>query len=183
MHSQSHGSTTCRTCGGAGHIPIGGRATACPICEGAGTLQLTPARIPIWYIIPAVVPASGTLVVQQQIRQEADFEWVFTASMQTSPSLFVSMTDGSTGRQITNPGTNQNPNAGVCPISLFAGTAQLPFPLLEPYIIARSSTVSFIFTDASAAQNTVYLALIGFSLFPQNAQQQGASGMIVDQNR
>jgi hypothetical protein len=175
---------SCPTCHHApsgrstGHITFGGRLQTCPTCEGSGQLQPTPARIPIWYIVHQVIGANATIPASLQILAQADFEWVFTASSQTSSLLNVTMFDGSTGRLITQPQNTQNINVGVLPISLFAGTAQLPFPLLEPYIIARASTVQFYLTDTSGAQNTIDLALIGFQLIPQNAQTQGSAGMI-----
>jgi hypothetical protein len=152
-----------------GMIAFGGKAQVCPMCEGAGQLQPTPARIPIWYPIKATLTALQVLVVTQQIRQEADFEWVFIMGTQTG-TYTVQLTDGSTGRQITNAAVN---NAN------FVGTAQLPFALLEPYIIARASVLNFILTDTSGAGNTIEIDLHGFSLFPQAAPGQGSAGMLV----
>ena len=167
----------CQTCQGRGKTPdVAGRQwQTCPSCEGAGAVQPTPARVPRWYSVQVVVPASGSNNGNIQILQDADFEWVFTLSSQTSTSLNVTCTDGSTQRILT---PTNNPSTGVIPISLFAGTAQLPFPLLEPYIIARSSTMQFEFTDTSGSQNTVTMVLQGFSLFPQDAPQQGSAGHI-----
>jgi len=167
----------CQTCQGRGKTPdVAGRNwQTCPTCEGAGAVQLTPARVPRWYSVQVVVPGSGNNTGSIQILQDADFEWVFTMSAQTSNLLAVTVTDNATSRILT---PTNNPNQGVIPITLFAGTAQLAFPLLEPYIFARSSTVQFQFTDSSAAPNTVTIVLQGFSLFPQNAPQQGSSGHI-----
>ncbi|HWE00679.1 MAG TPA: hypothetical protein VG345_16625 [Bryobacteraceae bacterium] len=122
-----------------------------------------------------IVPASGTNTGNIQILTDADFEWVFFLSAQTSNLLAATIIDTSTGRILTPTG---NPNVGAIPITLLTGTAQLPFPLLEPYIVARSGTINFVLTDSSAAQNTCTIVLAGFSLFPANNQAQGSSGMI-----
>jgi hypothetical protein len=166
---------TCQACGGKGVISIGGRAQTCPICEGAGMVQPTPARVPRWYSVQIVVPLNASQSGSIQILTDADFEWVFTMSSQTSNLLAVTAVDQSTGRILT-PTNNQN--QGAFPITLFAGTAQLPFPLLEPYILARSATMTFTLTDTSGAQNTCTIVLHGFSLFPQEAIEQGSSGMV-----
>jgi hypothetical protein len=170
----------CTTCRQTGMINNGHGVQACPMCEGAGQLQLTPARIPIWYILgPVVIAANATVNSTLQIQTTADFEWVFTMSVQTSPLLNLTVIDGSVGRLITQPQAGINTNQGCLPITLFAGTAQQPFPLVEPYIIARSSSLLFNLTDLSGAQNTITLALQGFQLIPQDAQGQGSSGMLV----
>lgn len=170
----------CTTCRQSGLINNGRQVQTCPMCEGAGELQLTPARIPIWYILgPIVISANATVNSTLQIQTTADFEWIFTMSQQTDARLNLTVVDGSVGRLITQPQAGVNTNQGVLPIALFAGTAQLPFPLLEPYIIARSSSLVFNLTDLSGAQNTLTLALQGFQLIPQDAQGQGSSGMMV----
>ena len=153
------------------------------MCDGTGATQLTPARIPVWYNVPtqAIAP-TATVPFTLQINQNADFEWVFTMATWTSALLNVSLTDGATGRAITQAQNTQNQSGvGVCPINLFAGpNAGLPFPLLEPYVLARATSVQFYFTDLSGATNTLNLVLQGFQLVPQNAMQQGSAGMIVN---
>lgn len=135
-----------------------------------------PLRIPFDYVINAVVaanagqaggPAANIQVLQ--IQQDADFEWIFTVGTSTSPSGDINMQDGATGRALMSAPVN---------FANFFGTAQLPFPLVEPYIIARSTAVNFTFRDASGAQNTVQLVLRGYKLFPQATPAQGSSGLI-----
>jgi hypothetical protein len=172
---------TCPTCHGKGKIPnpSGSQWQTCPTCEGAGYTQLTPARIPIWYIVgPVALTALQTVNSTLQIQTTADFEWIFTMSSQTG-TWNVTLTDGSVGRLITQPQAGINTNQGVLPNTLFAGTAQLPFPLVEPYIIARSSSLIFNITDTSDAGNSVTIALFGYQLIPQDAQGQGSSGHLV----
>lgn len=131
---------------------------------------LPPLRIPFDYVINAVVPLNSQgFPVSLQIQQDADFEWVFTVGTSTSPLGDVDISDGATGRRLNSAPVNF-PN--------FFGTAQLPFPLVEPYVIARSSALNFAFRDASGAQNTVQLVLRGYKLFPQGNPAQGSSGLI-----
>jgi hypothetical protein len=131
---------------------------------------LPPLRIPFDYVVNAVVPANSPgFPVSLQIQQDADFEWVFTVGTSTSPLGDVSVEDGATGRKLNSAAVNF-PN--------FFGTAQLPFPLVEPYVIARSTSLNFTFRDTSAAQNTVQLVLRGYKLFPQGNPAQGSGGLI-----
>lgn len=135
-----------------------------------------PLRIPFDYVVNAVVAAnagqaggpSANLQVLQ-IQQDADFEWIFTVGTSTSPSGDINVQDGATGRALMSAPVNY---------ANFFGTAQLPFPLVEPYIIARSTAVNFTFRDASGATNTVQLVLRGYKLFPQATPAQGSSGLI-----
>lgn len=137
---------------------------------------LPPLRIPFDYVINAVVPANAgqaggpaAVPVSLQIQQDADFEWIFIVGTSTSPLGDVAVQDGATGRNLTSAPVNY---------ANFFGTAQLPFPLVEPYIIARSTAVNFNFRDASGAQNTVQLVLRGYKLFPQANPSQGSAGLI-----
>jgi hypothetical protein len=137
---------------------------------------LPPLRVPFDYVVNAVVaanagqaggPAANTQVLQ--IQQDADFEWVFITGTSTSPSGDVNVSDGSTGRSLMAAPVN---------FANYFGTAQLPFPFVEPYIVARSTALNFVFRDASGAQNTVQLVLRGYKLFPQANPAQGSSGLI-----
>lgn len=137
---------------------------------------LPPLRIPFDYVVNAIVPANAgqpagpaALNVSLQIQQDADFELVFIVGTSTSPLGDVAVQDGATGRNLMSAPVNY---------ANFFGTAQLPFPLVEPYIIARSTAVNFSFRDASGAQNTVQLVLRGYKLFPQSQPAQGSSGLI-----
>jgi hypothetical protein len=130
---------------------------------------LPPLRVPFEYVVNAVVPANGNLPVTLQIQQDADFEWVFRIASRTDPRVTIDVSDGATGRKYT-----------ITPVNIdnFAGTAQLPFPLVEPFIIARATSINFTFQDSSAAQNTVQFILSGYKLFPQKNPAQGSAGVI-----
>ncbi|HLW53245.1 MAG TPA: hypothetical protein VKW06_10420 [Candidatus Angelobacter sp.] len=164
---------TCPACGGKGVLPNPQRNAMqiCPNCNGAGTLQLPPIRVPFDVVLPnAVLTAlQAGVVAQQQLDQDADFEWVWTVA--NSTGIFsVTMVDPSTGRQLSTAAVNGEN---------FAGTAQLPFPLVEPYVWARSSLVKATFNDRSNGNNTVQLVLRGFKLYPQSNPAQGSQGAIV----
>ena len=128
---------------------------------------LPPLRVPFEYVVNAVVGANASVSVSLQVQQDSDFEWVFRIASRTDPRLTVLVEDGATGRKLTSVAVN---------IDNFAGTAQLPFPLVEPFILARATSVNFTFTDSSGAPNTVQLVLSGYKLFPQENPAQGAAG-------
>jgi hypothetical protein len=130
---------------------------------------LPPLRVPFEYVVNAVVPANGNVPVSLQVQQDADFEWVFRIASRTDPRVTVDVSDGATGRKYTLVPVN---------IDNFCGTAQLPFPLVEPFIIARATSINFTFQDSSAAQNTVQLILSGYKLFPQKNPAQGSAGLV-----
>ncbi len=130
---------------------------------------LPPLRVPFEYVVNAVVPLNGNLPVTLQIQQDADFEWVFRIGSRTDPRVTVDVSDGATGRKYTSAPAN---------VDNYFGTAQLPFPLVEPFIIARATSINFSFTDSSGAQNTVQLILSGYKLFPQGNPAQGSAGLI-----
>jgi len=162
----------CPSCGGKGAMRTGrGDNQICPNCKGQGVIEQQPIRVPYDLVLPnAVLTAlQAGVIVTQQIDQDADFEWVFTVA--NSTGLFsVQLTDPSTGRVLSTANVNGEN---------FAGTAQLPFPLVEPYTWARSSIVKASFTDRSNAGNTVQLVLRGYKLYPRNNPAQGSQGAIV----
>jgi hypothetical protein len=112
---------------------------------------------------------NGNLPVSLQIQQDADFEWVFRVATRTDPRVTIDVSDGATGRKYTSAPVN---------IDNYAGTAALPFPLVEPFIIARATSINFAFQDSSGAQNTVQFVLSGYKLFPQGNPAQGSAGLI-----
>src|SRR5690242_4494860 len=126
--------TLCPSCRGAGVVATQrGTKQLCPNCGGSGTKEAPVIRVPYDLVLPnAVLTANQQgILVNQQVDQDADFEWIWTVSSQTG-LYSVTLVDPSTGRNLsTAPVNGEN----------FAGTAQLPFPLVEPYIWARSSVV------------------------------------------
>jgi hypothetical protein len=165
----------CPSCMGRGMVsnPMQRTNQVCPNCSGTGTQQQQVLRVPFDYafgggaVVLTALQAGVASTVQ--IDQSADFEWIWTVA--SSTGLYsVQFTDASTGRTLSNAAINGEN---------FAGTAQLPWPLVEPYLIARSGTMQGSFTDRSGAGNTIQMVLRGYKLFPVSAPMQGSSGQIV----
>src|SRR5258708_36468487 len=104
-----------------------------------GREVIPPLRVPLEYVVNAVVPLNGNLPVSLQIQQDADFEWVFRVASRTDPRVTIDVSDGATGRKYTSAPVN---------IDNYAGTAALPFPLVEPLIIARATAINFVFQES-----------------------------------
>jgi hypothetical protein len=170
----SNGSTkTCNGCQGRGILSgQGGRPFQCPNCGGTGVNQQV-FRVPFDYVWPSIVLTAlqKGLPATLQIDQDSDFEWIWVVGDRTG-AYSIQLRDGSTGRTLSNNAVNDDN---------FAGTAQLPFPLVEPYLIARSTVMTASVNDLSNAGNTIQLVFRGYKLFPVSAPQQGSSGLIVNQ--
>lgn len=139
-------------------------------------------RVPETYVLDAVLTALQSLPFTIQIQQKADFEWVNRIASSTG-RFRVSIQDGATGRNlITN---NPPPGIAVPPNSVndqnYFGTAQLPNPLLQPYVFARSTSINITITDISNAGNTIQIVFDGFDLYPADAPGQGSSGALVSE--
>lgn len=163
--------STCPTCQGRRFIGRPPQAQPCPTCDGTGQVQKQPIRVPYDWVFPnAVLTALQVgISVSPQFDADADFEWIETVSTQTG-IYSVQLKDTSTGRVLSNNPVN----------SLnFAGTAQLPKVLIEPYIIPKAAAMQAIFNDLSNAGNTVQLVLRGFKLFPRNNPTQGSQGALL----
>ncbi len=125
------------------------------------------------YVLDRVVPASAVQDPNQlQILSDADFEWWWILASRTSNLLKVLMKEAATGRDFI--GTTASSTAGTTPfnginIDNWAGTAlaTAAFPLAVPYIMPATRVYSILFTDASAAPNTVELVFSGFKLWPR----------------
>jgi len=168
-----NGSTgLCPSCGGRGVVQgARGSAQICPNCGGSGTKAPPVIRVPFDYAFPTVVLTA----LQQGLNDplvfdyDADFEHIWTVAGSTG-TYSVTLIDRSANRQLSNaPINGEN----------FAGTAALPFPLVEPYIWARAATCLAVFNDRSGSPNTIQLVLRGYKLYPATAQQQGSQGVIV----
>lgn len=145
------------------------QAQQCPNCGGQGTQPQKVYRVVYDYVFPSVTLAalaSGSSVLQIQF--DADFEWVWIVCSRTG-AFTIQLQDGSTGRYFSNSPVND---------VNFAGTGQLPFPLVEPYLLARSTSISAAMVDTSNASNTVQLVFRGYKLFPQDTPQQGSAGQV-----
>lgn len=165
------GVQTCRVCQGKGFLGQPPRAQGCPVCGGSGQTQSNPIRVPFDVVFPNVVLTALQQNVsgQQQLDADADFEVIEIVSSQTG-IYSITLKDTSTGRSFSNnPVNSEN----------FAGTAQLPHVLVEPYVFPRSTTILGSFNDRSNAGNTVQLVIRGYKLFPRGNPSQGSQGAIV----
>lgn len=165
----------CPSCSGKGVMPTRqGTNQVCPNCGGTGQKQVA-LRVPFDYVFNTASLAANqqNLAVPLTFDYDADFEHIWTVA--NSTGLYsVQVTDRSTNRVLSN-----NPVNG----ENYAGTAALPWPLVEPYVWARASTVLASFNDRSAATNAVQLVFRGYKLFPAQAPQQGSAGTIVPAQR
>lgn len=174
--------STCTTCGGRGIIatPNGKAWQGCPNCSGTGQNAQDVIRVP-WSLQFNVTLLTGQQNVPVVVQQDtdADFEWIYTTAVDLNadgtPALFsVTPQDLSTGRVLSSGPVNGE---------LYAGTAQLPFVLPEPYLIARGSAFKMTFNNRTTGQSsTLQLAIHGYKLFPAAAPMQGSSGAVVKAN-
>jgi hypothetical protein len=139
-------------------------------------------RVPDAYVLNAALTSLQRLQFTIQIQQKADFEWVNRIAS-SDGSFRVQIQDGATGRNlITN-----NPPAGsaIAPNTVNAanyfGTAQLPNPLLQPYVFARASSILVTLEDTSTDTNNIEIVFDGFDLYPASNASQGSSGALVSQ--
>jgi len=125
------------------------------------------------YVLDRVVPASAVQDPNQlQILSDADFEWWWLLASRTSNLLKVLMKEQATGRDFI--GTTASATSGTATfngifIDNWCGTAQAgaAFPVAIPYIMPATRVYSLLFTDTSAAPNTVQLIYSGFKLWPR----------------
>lgn len=139
-------------------------------------------RIPDAYILSAVLTALQTLQFTVQIQQKADFEWVNRISKSTG-TFRVQIQDAATGRNLitNNPPAGSTIPANSVDSAVYFGSAQLPNPLLQPYVFARSSAILVTLIDTSNAGNTIEINFDGFDLYPASTPSQGSSGALVSQ--
>ena len=118
------------------------------------------------YVLDRVVPASAVQDANQlQILTDADFELWWLAFTSTSAALQVLMSEAATGRSFIG----QSPAVGAGFNGPFIGNwiPVNPFPLAVPYVMPASRVYTLLFTDTSAAPNTVEIAFKGFKLWPK----------------
>lgn len=182
MPANGKNGTTCKTCGGRGIIatPNARMYQGCPGCNGSGQNPQDVIRVPwsLQFNVTLTTLQQNVPVITQE-DSDADFEWIYTTATcinaDGSAGLYsVQLKDNSTGRTLSSLPVNGE---------LFAGTAQLPMVLPEPYLISRTATVQANFNSRVSGQNTtVQLVLHGYKLFPAAAPMQGSAGAIVQAN-
>lgn len=148
-----------------------GKWQVCPNCNGTGVKSTPVIRVPFDYAFPTVALTAlqqGVISVLP-FDYDADFEHIWTVA--NSTGLYsVQVQDQSTNRRLSNAAINGEN---------YAGSAALPFPLVEPYIWARVGSAMGTFNDRSNADNSIQLVFRGYKLFPADAPMQGSPGMIV----
>ena len=137
-------------------------------------------RVPDAYVISAALTAGQTLQFTVQIQQKADFEWVNRIANSTG-AFRVQLQDAATGRNLitNNPPAGSAIAANSVNAANYFGTAQLPNPLLQPYVFARASAILVTLIDTSAAPNNIEINFDGFDLYPASTPSQGSSGALV----
>lgn len=149
----------CPTCQGGGLINAGGTVQQCPMCDGSGK-----AYIPGLYYAYGITtnPALGANAsVQLTISiLNAPFKWIFATSTQTGP-FTVQIADAKNQRQFFNDPLHY---------SLVFGTAQNPFPVLNPWTFDQNGAIQINLTDLSGAANTIWLGFIGVQLVQSTTQ-------------
>lgn len=122
------------------------------------------------YVLNRIVPANAAADQNPlTILPDADFEWWFSLLSRTSNLLALSIQEAGSGRLFMNLPVN---------VDNFAGTAlaNASFPLVVPYILPRTRTYSFTFTETSGAPNTVQFVLSGFKRFLPSGPPPAAPG-------
>lgn len=175
---------TCPACQGSGAVTTVNGTMTCGLCGGAGEVESSETRQPFAYVFnpnqqsqtgsptstPGTVPANGTALAIKQIDPSSDFEWVFTMASFTSSSLLVYFKDDTI-----------NFTSDPVLLNLFAGTAQLPFPVWiggQPYVFGARSVLEFDLTDTSGQNNTGQIILWGFKILKRS---QGANSTAMTQ--
>jgi hypothetical protein len=159
---------TCPTCNGSGKVYNSqtGQSTTCPTCGGTGKISVTYADLPFWYPVSVVLtPGQTGLSAALSTDNDADFEWrwIIASSILANGSagLFsVFITDRFTSRPLMSASIPINGEN-------ISGSAQLPFILPKPYLLRRTSSVSFQFNERSnvgGQNNTVQFCLVGYKV-------------------
>ena len=91
----------------------------------------------------------------------APFKWIFATSTQTGP-----FTVQIAGRQESARSFSTMP----LHYSLVFGTAQNPFPVLNPWTFDQNGAIQINLTDLSGAANTIWLGFIGVQLVQSTTQ-------------
>lgn len=141
-------------------------------------------RVPDSYVLSVSLTALQQQQFTVQIQQKADFEWLNRIAKSTG-SFRVQIQDAATGRNLI---TNNPPPGSAIPANTvdaanYFGTAQLPNPLLQPYVFARSSAILVTLIDTSGAGggNNIEINFDGFDMYPATTPAQGSSGALVSQ--
>lgn len=168
MAQQNQTQKPCTTCGGSGVVNAGGTIVGCPVCDATGK-----AYIPGLFYTYAILISLTALQAQTQIIQilNAPFKWIFSTSNQTG-AFTVQLKDGKNQREFFNTPLHY---------SLVFGTAQNPFPVLNPWVFDQNGNIQMTVTDLSNANNAIWLGFVGVQLVDSEqsaaSSSSGKSGM------
>lgn len=160
----------CPACGGSGIDHI--RGTDCPFCKGTGIDTSTQGfPVPFHYPfkgtlaatglpgsvaalptlpVPGVTAAPVLLVIP--LANEADFEWIFTMGQATA-AQFVALV-------LTDLSSNFDFQSAPVAFLDFAGNAQLPLTILEPYRFGRKTQLKLTATFNAQPAQTQAIAIV-----------------------
>jgi hypothetical protein len=145
--------------------------------DGLGATADDPVvEMAFWYSATVALTALQTLSPQINLNADSDFMalWLVATSTGTFSINFV---DNATGRAFTNAGSQGSSQTPQINNANLFGTAQLPFPMLPPYVFQRNGSIGLTITDSSNSSNTVQIVFAGKKIFP--SRTSGAAGDVV----
>jgi len=149
---------TCPTCSGAGAVQNvkTGQGQQCPACSGNGVVSGGFDDQDFWYPINPVQLTANQVGVIATVTIDNDADFLCDRFISSSTGLYsIDLYDKFRSRHFSpSPINSEN----------FAGTAQLPLWLPNPFIIRKNAVVQGTFNDRSAANNTIQFALVGRKL-------------------
>jgi hypothetical protein len=149
---------TCPTCSGAGAVQNvkTGQGQQCPACQGNGIVSGGYEDQDFWYPINPVQLTANQLGVLATVTIDNDADFLCDRFVASSTGLFsLTLLDKFRSRPFST---------GAINAENFAGTAQLPLWLPNPFVIRKNAVMQGTFNDRSAANNTIQFALIGRKL-------------------
>jgi hypothetical protein len=143
---------SCSMCGGNKAVQVGSTLQKCPVCDGTGQ-EIQPG---LFFVYTIDIVLTALLALNNQAVQILDrpFKWIWAVAQSTG-TFTSQVVDGNTKRPFSNVQLH-SANAW--------GTAQNPFPLVQPYVFGQRGQIQVNITDLSNAGNTVHLAFIGVEL-------------------
>lgn len=156
--SSSTQQPACTTCQGGGVVQNpSGQLQACPVCGGSGK-----AYIPgLFYTYGILITLAANQAQQQTLNiLNAPFKWIFATSNQTG-AFTIQLADAKNLRQFFNTPLHN---------ALVFGTAQNPFPVLNPWTFDQNGAIQINITDLSGAANTVWLGFVGVQIVASTTQ-------------
>jgi len=150
---------TCPTCSGAGAVQNikTGQGQQCPACGGTGQVSGGFDDQDFWYPINPTQLTALQLGVNATVTIDNDADFLCDRFIASSTGIFsVTLTDKFRSRPFS-------PNTAINGEN-FAGTAQLPLWLPNPFVIRKNAVVLGVFNDRSGANNTIQFCLVGRKL-------------------